>query len=1692
MTIKTPLNGSPYFDDYNPEKDFYKVLFKPSVGVQVRELNQLQTILQAQIEKFGDNIFKRGTIINGCNFIFETAIPYVKIVDTNNDGEAINVSDYRNMFISGGTTGLKAYVINTYSGFVATDPDLNTLYLKYTSGGTNTTSTAFVNNEILTVYDANNSIWSVKIDTSSSLFSNNDGVVFVSAITVTNASGGNVFVNSTSGACTFSVGQTIVGGTSTANLVITEVNTTINSVATVLKVRPVTGDVTALAANTSRWTLTNGELISISGGVQSANITSIIGLSAAATLVTDASGSVANINMTARGNGYYVEPYVTIRSNTGSLATLSLTARNYYAKANVAAVTNSTGYGYSFGVTEGVIYQKGYFQRVEPQSIIVEKYSNTPNQVVVGFTTREVIVNAAADSSLLDIATGTTSEVSPGADRLSLVPTLETLSVSNAASNDTFFTICTWTGGKPNSQLKRTQYNVIEQEMALREFETAGNFVTDPFYVTTTSPTTQNLESNTFSIVIDPGIAYIEGYRVQSEYNYTQNFSKATETVTVSNNAISLNYGNYIRVSSLGGVFQFNTGDTITLYDTAQNFLANTTLFAAAISPTGTALGTARIRSLVYEDGTSQGTPSATYRLYLFDIKMNTGKNFRDVKSVYYNNAAISRSGVADVILEPSSTTGANAAVLKTPIGACNQIVFFSGASAIKNSNNINYSYRTIKSANCNTAGIIVSTLSASDETFPYSAGSTLTSGQTVDLVVVPLANIVAVANITGTITVSTSTANITGTGTVFTSEFTSGDYIRVDGGGSGNTTKRILNIVNNTLMVVDSNCAFSKATCNAHLIFPTNIPVNLNKSTRTANINGTGKTLTINLGNTFASNVNVDISYTVSVSNATITTKTPNRNIYVKVKANTNPGNTVGPWLLGVPDIFRLKGVWKGANATFTDLDGTNVTDHFFIDHNQNEDFYDLGYLYKKPTSNLSIATNDAFIVKFDCFTVSSGAMATFKSYPVDDTKTLAQLDSSGTVVNTLEIPEMYTSMGSYIDLIDAFDFRPRVANTANLAPNTTVMTVDPSYPANTAKFGNTANSSADFKFPLPQSGLNYTVEYYVPRIDLVVVNANGNFNVIKGNPGGTSNFSTKAPMNSMIINYLIIPPYPSLPKVYSANLAVISDTKMSNQKYVNQRLNKYAISTPITVSQVHTVQPQAYKMEDIGKLERRIRNLEYYQSLSLLEASFNEKVIPSSTNTAINRFKFGFFVDGFENQNYSEISNPQYNATILNGRLTSAKEPMNFVFSYGNAAPSGKIATLPYVEYPLLQQLNATDGPVLNTTPNTEVSQTRVCVSVGQKSKTYSENGSIIEITSYQLSNTAGAADIYADFLSEFDRLEVYQNTISSFDYTVSTPLITSENTVNLSVGERANLTANGALSGLSKTDDRANTSWVIQNRPDFTFGTYLANPKYNMKNAGKISWTHNPSNGNFYKLVVKKFSPTYAYYFCYPIDANTPTPNTPEPPQSNYRGYLNVLPSSYVISTKVTNLDPAGKTTYITASYHTAKYLLNDPAISFSHFLNEGNLTYWIYKREIPPSNGTITYIAQDQAFLINATGLRPNTRHFFTFNAANVTSLCEPSGSTLGAPLVSTANGSLEFKFYYTSDITASITSNTEIYTTVMQYRDQLAKVAGNKQIVLNSTDDSSRAEGVIAFIETTYAANNDTGGIENHPWQHHEY
>ena len=65
LVVPTETTVFPYYDDFNEEKNFYRILFRPGYAVQARELTQLQTILQNQIERFGRHIFENGSMVIG-------------------------------------------------------------------------------------------------------------------------------------------------------------------------------------------------------------------------------------------------------------------------------------------------------------------------------------------------------------------------------------------------------------------------------------------------------------------------------------------------------------------------------------------------------------------------------------------------------------------------------------------------------------------------------------------------------------------------------------------------------------------------------------------------------------------------------------------------------------------------------------------------------------------------------------------------------------------------------------------------------------------------------------------------------------------------------------------------------------------------------------------------------------------------------------------------------------------------------------------------------------------------------------------------------------------------------------------------------------------------------------------------------------------------------------------------------------------------------------------------------------------------------------------------------------------------------------------------------------------------------------------------------------------------------------------
>ena len=137
---------APYFDDYDETKNFHKVLFKPRVGVQVRELNQMQTMFQKQVERFGNHIFKNGSMVAQGESNFDYAYEYVTLSNiTYNDVAEILLSN--TVTVTGATTSVQATIVQHLADNL-TDPV--TLYVKYDSSGT-AGEARFLDGEVVTL-----------------------------------------------------------------------------------------------------------------------------------------------------------------------------------------------------------------------------------------------------------------------------------------------------------------------------------------------------------------------------------------------------------------------------------------------------------------------------------------------------------------------------------------------------------------------------------------------------------------------------------------------------------------------------------------------------------------------------------------------------------------------------------------------------------------------------------------------------------------------------------------------------------------------------------------------------------------------------------------------------------------------------------------------------------------------------------------------------------------------------------------------------------------------------------------------------------------------------------------------------------------------------------------------------------------------------------------------------------------------------------------------------------------------------------------------------------------------------------------------------------------------------------------------------------------------------------------------------
>lgn len=443
---------------------------------------------------------------------------------------------------------------------------------------------------------------------------------------------------------------------------------------------------------------------------------------------------------------------------------------------DVAEPTNTFwGLGCALTIDDGIVYIDGKFVNHESQTIILSKYSRNPT-FKVGFTISETTIGSEEDQTLLDPASGSFNYAAPGADRYKITTTLVKYSPTDTIPS-TFNQLVDIINGQVARKYTTNIYGELGKNLARRTYDESGNYTVKQFPVLikehlkadgnnglielNAGDPTRGGNKDLLAIGLEAGKAYVRGYEhetFQTEYVIV---TKGLTTVNSQETAISTAYGNYILVNEFCGLWDLNGGETVSLRSAAQGAITDGT-FSAASAP-GSAVGTARVRQIVYESGTP-GTAAAQYRLYLYDIQMSSG-SFASVRGIYYNDATA--DGHADVVL-----TGGNAVLQESSF---NRALFRIPAKATKTIApgavyDNSFIYTKEFDGELSATGQVTITLSG-DETFPYDASGftstvinnnfymVLKEAATIDSVARPIGSVIALSGATFT---KNSTQSIT------------------------------------------------------------------------------------------------------------------------------------------------------------------------------------------------------------------------------------------------------------------------------------------------------------------------------------------------------------------------------------------------------------------------------------------------------------------------------------------------------------------------------------------------------------------------------------------------------------------------------------------------------------------------------------------------------------------------------------------------------------------------------------------------------------------------------------------------------------------------------------------------------------------------------------------------------------------
>lgn len=125
-----------YYDDFDPTDNYHQILFNTGRALQARELTQLQTLIYAEMSRFGKNVFKEGAVVNPGGVSINSNYSFVKIASTNAGGDFADIPV--GTIFTNPETEVEAQVLEVIpanSEFL-----FDTLYVQYINSGAATVS----------------------------------------------------------------------------------------------------------------------------------------------------------------------------------------------------------------------------------------------------------------------------------------------------------------------------------------------------------------------------------------------------------------------------------------------------------------------------------------------------------------------------------------------------------------------------------------------------------------------------------------------------------------------------------------------------------------------------------------------------------------------------------------------------------------------------------------------------------------------------------------------------------------------------------------------------------------------------------------------------------------------------------------------------------------------------------------------------------------------------------------------------------------------------------------------------------------------------------------------------------------------------------------------------------------------------------------------------------------------------------------------------------------------------------------------------------------------------------------------------------------------------------------------------------------------------------------------------------------